>query len=327
MNEIKLGIIGTNFVSDWLCESVDLTDGISNHAVYSRTAEKGGEFAKKHGIGIVYTDMEEFLSSDIDAVYIASPNFLHYPYAKNALEHKKHVLLEKPAALNFAQFEELERIAAENGVILIEAMRPGHDPAVDTVREAMKEIGTIRRAVFDFCQYSSRYDRFRAGEILNAFNPDLGNGALMDIGCYALHVCVMLLGKPKSVYAKSVKLSNGVEGLGSVFLDYGTMIAEVVYSKITESYNPSVITGEDGDVLIGKLSMMESVAVHRRGEDRKILLDNREGSNMVYETEDFVKLIRGEIKPDVFSENTRITLGIMDEIRRQNGIVFPNEGI
>ena len=103
MNDIKLGIIGTNFVSDWLCESIDLTEGIVNHAVYSRTAEKGGEFAEKHGIATVYTDMEEFLSSDIEAVYIASPNFLHYPYAKNAILHGKHVLLEKPAALNTAQ--------------------------------------------------------------------------------------------------------------------------------------------------------------------------------------------------------------------------------
>ncbi|MBR3999233.1 MAG: hypothetical protein IKI93_12940, partial [Clostridia bacterium] len=94
-----------------------------------------------------------------------------------------------------------------------------------------------------------------------------------------------------------------------------------------ESYNPSTITGEDGDVLIGKLSMMESVAVHKRGEEKKILMDNREGMNMVYETADFVRLIRGEIKPDVFARNTRITLGIMDEIRRQNGIVFPDEGL
>ena len=327
MNDIKLGIIGTNFVSDWLCESIDLTEGIVNHAVYSRTAEKGGEFAEKHGIGTVYTDMEEFLSSDIEAVYIASPNFLHYSYAKNAILHGKHVLLEKPAALNTAQFDELTRMAEENGVVLIEAMRPGHDPAVETVREAMGKIGTVRRAVFDFCQYSSRYDKFRAGEILNAFNPDFGNGALMDIGCYAVHVCVMLFGKPKSVYAKSVKLHNGVEGMGTAFLDYGDMTVEVVYSKITESYNPSTITGEDGDVLIGKLSMMETVAVHMRGEDKKMLIENREGMNMIYETTDFVKMIRGELSAELYNSNTRITMEIMDEIRKQNGIVFPNEEV
>lgn len=327
MNDIKLGVIGSNFVSDWLCDSAAVSAGIENYAVYSRTQEKGAEFAAKHDIPHVYTDMEAFLSSDIDAVYIASPNFLHYPYAKNAILHGKHVLLEKPAALNTAQFEELLKLAKENGVVLIEAMRPGHDPAMELVRESMTGIGTVRRAVFDFCQYSSRYDKFRAGEILNAFNPAYGNGALMDIGCYALHVCVMLFGEPEAVYAKSVKLHNGVEGMGTVLLTYGDMTAEVVYSKITESYNPSIITGEDGDILIGKLSMMESVALHRRGEEKQVLLDNRAENNMIYEIADFVKMIRGEMTPDACNRNTRITLGIMDEIRRQNGIEFPDEQV
>lgn len=325
MNDIRLGVIGTNFVSDWLCDSVAVSEGIINHAVYSRTQEKGKEFAEKHGIPHVYTDMEAFLLSDVDAVYIASPNFLHEPYAKKAILHGKHVLLEKPATLNAVQFDALERLARENGVILMEAMRPGHDPAIESVRTAMAKIGTIRRAVFDFCQYSSRYDKFRAGEILNAFDPTLGNGALMDIGCYALHVCVKLFGAPQSVYARSVKLHNGVEGMGTVFLDYGDFGAEVVYSKITESCHPSVITGEDGDVLIGKLSMLESVALCRRGEEKQILLDNREGNNMVYEVADFVKMVRGETDAEESNRITHITLTIMDEIRRQNGIVFPQE--
>ena len=96
MEDLKLGIIGTNFVSDWLCDAVKETDGIENSAVYSRTHEKGSEFAAKHGIGCVYTDMDEFLCSDIDAVYIAAPNKFHYGYAMKAVNAGKHVLLEKP---------------------------------------------------------------------------------------------------------------------------------------------------------------------------------------------------------------------------------------
>lgn len=322
MSNIKLGVIGTNFVSDWLCDSVKLSDGIENHAVYSRTAEKGTEFADKHGIDKIYTDMEEFLSSDIDAVYIASPNFLHYEYAKNAINHGKHVLLEKPATLCRDEFEELTKLAKEKNVVIIEAMRPGHDPAIETAREAMGKIGTIRRAVFDFCQYSSRYDKFKAGEVLNAFKPELGNAAIMDIGCYAVHVCVMLFGKPKSVYARSIKLHNGFEGMGTIFLDYGDMQAEVVYSKITESYNPSVITGEDGVVLLGKLSVMDGVELCMRGQEKITLVPNRDYCNMIYEVADFVKIINGEMSADKFHENTYITLDIMDEVRRQNCVEF-----
>ena len=96
MNPIKLGIIGSNFVTDWLCESVQKTEGIILHAMYSRTEERGREFAGKYGIASVFTDLDAFLSSDIDAVYIASPNFLHAYQAIKAMEKGKHVLVEKP---------------------------------------------------------------------------------------------------------------------------------------------------------------------------------------------------------------------------------------
>ncbi len=322
MNPIKLGIIGSNFVADWLCDSVDLSKGIVNHAIYSRTVERGTEFAGKHNIPNVFTDMEEFLSSDIDAVYIASPNFLHCPYAIAAMNHGKHVLVEKPAALSEAEFLKMEACARKNGVVLLEAMRPAHDIALDEVRRAISQIGTLRRAVFEFCQYSSRYDKFRAGEIMNAFNPSLGNAALMDIGVYALHCCVMLFGEPKSISSKSVILHNGMEGMGTVFLDYDQCQAEVIYSKITESVNPSDITGEDGSVLIGKLSTLDSVILHKRGHEPESLLSARSENNMIYEIADFIRLIRGADMP-IYNKITHTTLQIMDEIRKQNGIVFP----
>jgi len=323
--EIKLGIIGSNFVSDWLCESVEVSESIVSHAIYSRTSEKGNEFAAKHNIPNVYTDLEKFLSSDIDAVYIASPNFLHYEQSMAAIVHKKHVLVEKPACLNEKEFNDLEKAAKENNVILLEAMRPGHDIGMEKIREGMKRIGTIRRSVFDFCQYSSRYDKFRAGEILNAFNPTMGNAALMDIGVYALHCCIMLFGEPKDVFSKSVMLHNGMEGMGTVFLDYGTHQAEVVYSKITDSYTPSVIIGEDGTVVINRLSLLETAYLHMRGGDKIDLIEKRSENNMIYEIADFVSAVKGEKSIDHFNEVTRITIRVMDKIREQNGIVFPTE--
>ncbi|MGN1346270.1 MAG: Gfo/Idh/MocA family protein [Eubacteriales bacterium] len=324
MSILKLGIIGSNFVADWLCDAVTLSEGIVNHAIYSRTAERGNEFAAKHSIPHVYTDLEAFLSSDIDAVYLASPNALHAPQAIAAMNHGKHVLVEKPAALSAAEFDRMCECARDNGVVLLEAMRPAHDPAMQTIRGAMAKVGTIRRATLEFCQYSSRYDRFRAGEILNAFNPSLGNAAVMDIGVYALNVCITLFGAPKEVLSRSVLLPNGMEGMGTAFLDYGSMQAEVVYSKITDSVTPSVITGEDGSLKIGKLSTLDSLSLCLRGQEPEILFQNREkDSNMVYEIADFVNMIHGKVSPDADQNITRETLRVIDEIRRQNGIVFP----
>ena len=322
---LLLGVIGSNFVADWLCDTVKITEGVTLAAVYSRTEERGRAFAAAHDIPAVYTDMEAFLSSDIDAVYIASPNICHFPQAMDAVRHGKHVLVEKPACLNEAQFRTLLKAAEENGVTVLEAMRPGHDPAMERAREAMGKIGAVRRAVFDFCQYSSRYDRYKQGEILNAFNPDLGNAALMDIGVYAVHCCVMLFGKPESVYAKSIVLPNGMEGMGTAFLTYSGMQAEITWSKITDSASPSVILGEGGAVLMGKLSTVESVTLVPRGGEAEDVTGERPENNMVYELSDFLAAVRGEANPALWQENTALTLSLMDEIRRQNGIVFPGE--
>ncbi len=322
---LNLGIIGSNFVADWLCNAVDLSDGIRNHAVYSRTTERGNEFAGKHGIPHVYTDLEAFLSSDIDAVYIASPNFLHFPQAMAAMEHGKHVLVEKPAALTAAQFAEMRDCAKKNNVILIEAMRPAHDEALATIRENLANIGTVRRAVLEFCQYSSRYDKFRAGEVMNAFNPALGNAAVMDIGVYAIEVAVLLFGSPKDIVSRSVILHNGMEGMGTTFLDYGTHQVEIVYSKITHSVTPSVITGEDGSLKLGKLSTLDSLTYCPRGGEEVVIFEGREDGtdgNMVYEVANFVKMIAGTADAAPYQDATAETLKIIDEIRRQNNIEF-----
>ena len=131
--------------------------------------------------------------------------------------------------------------------------------------------------------------------------------------------------RPKDIFARSVKLSNGFEGMGSVFFDYGDFQAEVVYSKITDSFNPSVITGEDGYISIGKLSMMEYADVKmRNGSEETLFRDRFSGSstNMVYEVGDFEKAVRGELDVKKYHEYTEETLKIIDEIRKQNGIDF-----
>lgn len=322
---IKMGVIGSNFVSDWMCESIAESDGIEVAAVYSRTLEKGREFAEKHSIPEIYTDIDKFMASEIDGVYIASPNFLHYPYAKKAVLNGKHVLLEKPVCLNEQQFSSLMKLADENHVIVMEAMRPVHDTALSVIKENLKKVVTVRRSMFDFCQYSSRYDRFRAGEIMNAFNPSLGNAALMDIGVYAVSVCAALYGMPEEIYAKSVILPNGMEGMGTAVLQYQTHQAEIVYSKITESATPSYITGEDGSIIIGKLSTFDKLSLKKRGSEAVQITPERPDNNMIFEISDFVSCINGRMSAECFTQISFITLRIMDEIRRQTNISFPTE--
>ena len=322
MKNVRLGIVGTNFVSDWMSESVSATDGIECTAVYSRTQERGETFASAHGIPNVFTDYESFLSSDIDAVYIASPNSVHFSQAEKAIAHGRHVLCEKPAVTDERGFVSLSEAAKKKGVVLLEAMRPAHDPAIMAVRTSLGRIGKIRRAVLEFCQYSSRYDRFKAGEIMNAFDPKLGNAAVMDIGVYAIETAVILFGEPESVRAKSVMLRNGMEGMGTAVFGYDGFHVEIVYSKIHDSVTPSCICGEDGAITIGKISTGEDVKIKLRGKEAEALCAKPDGNNMVYEVADFVAAINGTLDVSIYTEYTRKTLGIIDEIRRQSGIEF-----
>ena len=197
MSDLIFGIIGTGMISGWFCDAVSEVPGATVGAILSRSADRGAEFAAEKGIYCpVFTDFELFAASGINAVYVASPNCLHKEHTVKSLERGLHVLCEKPIASNADEYEEMHRAAEKNGKVLLEAMRPAHDPCYDKVRENLPRLGKIRRASFEYCQYSSRYDRFKAGEVLRAFDPSYSNAAVMDIGVYPLAVCVSLFGAP-----------------------------------------------------------------------------------------------------------------------------------
>ncbi len=326
--EIKIGIIGTNFISDDFCNAAVKVPGAVLRAVYSRKVETGAAFAERHSIPEVFTDYKKFLSSDIDAVYVASPNFIHCSQTIMALEHKKHVLCEKVMAVNEAEVRSMIDCARRNQVVLLEAMRPDFDPAFDIVEQNLNRIGRLRRATFEFCQYSSRYDKFREGIVMNAFDPTLGNAAVMDIGVYCIHSLVRLFGMPQEIQAFSTKLSNDFDGSGIVLMKYETMIAEAVYSKISVSVNPSVIQGEDGSILIDYISKPEKICLQLRegardtleGAGREILPFIPADNNMIYEIQEFIKLINENNIDHKYLQYSLDTIRVIDEVRRQTCI-------
>lgn len=327
---LKIGMIGTNFISDDFFEAAAQVPGAEICAIYSRKQETGDTFAAKHGIPKVYTDYDEFLDSDLDAVYVASPNFAHCPQTLQALKRKKHVLCEKVMAVNEQEVLSMIDCARENNVVLLEAMRPDFDPAFDLIEENLPRIGKLRRATFEFCQYSSRYDSYREGIIQNAFNPELGNAAVMDIGVYCIHSLVRLFGMPKSIRALSTKLPNGFDGSGIVLMEYDGMTAEAVYSKISVSVNPSVLQGEDGSIMIDYISRPETIRLRLREGSR----DPLEGgnieklpftpvkNNMIFEIQEFLKLVEKNEVNHKYLKYSLDTIRVLDEVKRQIGIRF-----
>ena len=313
MTEIKFGVIGTNFISDKFLDAVSKVDGVSVSGVLSRTVKSGSAFAARHGIPDVYTEIDKMLADEnINAVYIASPNFLHKEHAVRALRAGKNVLCEKSIATDYSEFLEMKSAMKDSGCVLLEAMRPAHDPAILELISNIEKVGSIRRAHFEFCKYSSRYDKFKNGIIENAFDPGIKNSALHDIGIYPLWLAVKLFGEPINIQATSVRLSNGFDGAGEIVMDYGDKIATVSYSKITEGALPSYIEGENGTLLIDKISEPGLITLKMRGEKSTVLYSSDCENNMIFEISAFRDMIRGRIDNFPFIETSEALMRTVD---------------
>ena len=323
---INIGIVGTNFITDRLIEGAKLVSDAKISAVYSRSEEKGKEFAEKHNIEYVFTSLEEMAKSDvIDAVYIASPNSLHASQAILFLNNKKHVLGEKAFASNTKEVDEMIKAAKENKVVLMEAMKSTLLPNFKVVKDNLYKIGKVRKYFASYCQYSSRYDKYKAGEVLNAFKKELSNGALMDIGVYCIAPMVNLFGKPKTIKANGIMLKTGVDGEGSILFGYDDMEAAVIYSKISNSYLPSEIQGEEGSIIIDRINTFDRIKIiYRDGREEDLSLEHEE-ANMCYEVQEFVNLIKSDEKESKVNslKNSRDVIEVIEEARKQIGVIYP----
>lgn len=229
---MKLGIVGTGtivkevlpFLRGWGWEPVALCGT-------PRSKAEAEQLSIDNNVPSVYCDYAEMLAkADIDAVYIAVPNFLHYNFVKQALEAEKNVIVEKPMTSNDWEAEALETFAREKSLYLFEAITTVYLPNYLKTKEWLSRIGEIKIVSCNFSQYSRRYDALRAGEILPAFDPAKSGGALMDLNLYNLHWLIGLFGEPKAVrYAAN--LERGIDTSGILTLDYGSFHAVSIAAK------------------------------------------------------------------------------------------------
>ncbi|MGN7494122.1 Gfo/Idh/MocA family protein [Paenibacillus sp. SAF-054] len=322
---MRFGTIGTNWITERFLHAAEENDDFKLTAVYSRTEDKGREFAAQFGSPKVYTDLTAMASSDeIDAVYIASPNSFHAEQAILCMNHGKHVLCEKPLATNSAEVRRMIEAAEKNQVVLMEALKSTLMPNFKIMKENLYKIGQVRRYFAGYCQYSSRYDAFKEGTVLNAFNPEYSNGALMDLGIYCIYPMVSLFGKPEAVKAVGVMLSSGVDGEGSLVMRYPDMDAVVMYSKISDSFLPAEIQGENGTMVIDRINQPYDVKIQYRDGSIENLTQQQIHESMYYELEEFIRMIgRGKLSSKINSHETSIAVAeVMEDARRQIGLKY-----
>ncbi len=200
-------------------------------------------------------------------MYIASPNAYHFAQSKLFLQNGKHVFCEKPIVTKAAEYDELLSFADKSGLIYAEAIMSRHYKGRKKLFKGLSQIGNISAARINFCQRSSRYDAFMAGEHMNIFDMSLCAGTLMDLGVYCVYAAVDMFGMPKNIKACASFFENGADKSGSAIFEYDGFTAVLTYSKAGQSVSDSEIVGDSGVLKIGSVSQYGDISLVKGGAE------------------------------------------------------------
>ncbi|WP_067727592.1 Gfo/Idh/MocA family protein [Oceanobacillus damuensis] len=320
--------IGTSWITEKFIEATNASGKAKLHSVYSRSSEKAKQFAEENGGAKWYTDIDEMLQEPTDFIYIASPNTLHYDHVLKSVIQGKHVFCEKPLVYTEDQWEKLEREASRQEVFIFEGHRHLFTPNYDLLKEALPNTGQVSGALLQYIQYSSRYDAYKKGEVPNIFSKEFAGGALMDLGVYPLSMAIDLFGEPQDIHYFPVKLSNGIDGSGTLVVMYNGFHVTIMCSKIAQGTIPSEIHGEDGTLTIDHLAPINTISFYdRKTKKTEVLTQTSPELDMVYEVEAFVRMIEENDKTyhDELMERSRLVVKYLEIVRKKEGIFFPGE--
>ncbi|WP_060667825.1 Gfo/Idh/MocA family protein [Oceanobacillus caeni] len=289
---ISYSTIGTSWITESFIEAVNLTGKAVLSSVYSRTEDGAKSFATKNGADRWYIELDEMLKENTDFVYIASPNTLHFEHIIKVIKAKKHVFCEKPMALTEEQLQIISGLAEEENVFVFEGYRHLYSPNYEIFKNTVEKIGSVRSCVLHFNQYSSRYDALKEGKKPNVFSKEFAGGALTDLGVYPLSMAIDMFGEPSNLDYYPVMLDNGVDGSGTLVLDYRSFVVTILCSKITQAIMPSEIQGEEGTITIDHIAPIRKISYYdRKNKQMNELAVEQEEQDMVYEAEAFIQMI------------------------------------
>lgn len=331
-NTVRFALVGTGRISSWILRGARENERFEAVAVCSRSLERARAFAQAQGIPAAYDDLDAMLRDpSVDAVYIGTPNHTHYGIAMKCLRAGKHVLCEKPLSANEDEAVEMVAEARRLGLILMEAMISTLNPNFLKAASLMKEIGPIRRYSASFCQYSSKYEALQRGEVATAFDPLCAGGALMDIGIYTIWPMVYLLGEPLGISGQHI-LTRDIPGRGVTDLQgtidfvYPGLNATVFYSKIADSFLPTEISGEGGNLVLDRIHICRSLTYFPHGAPASGRGPESAGKDLsvgalrddyFYEFQEFISCVLSGRESAVNSPDTSIAvLRILDRVRK-----------
>lgn len=331
---MRVGIIGTGMIVRDFLTFAPSVEGLEITTICAtpKSEEKVKKLCEMYHINTYYIDIDEMLKDEeVDVVYIAVPNHLHYTFTKKAIEANKHVICEKPFTSNLKELQHLACLAKKKNLILLEAVTTHYLPNTIHIKESLKELGSIRIVSANYSQYSSRYDDFKMGKILPAFNPEMSGGALMDLNIYNINFVVSLFGRPKHIHYQA-NMERGIDTSGVLTLDYDEFKCVCIGAKDCKAPTFTTIQGDKGCISINTpVNRLEeyTVLMNQVTKDcKQRTYDYNQGKHRMYhEFVAFVDVIdsKNYNKAREMLEVSLITMEIQTEARKTAGIIFASD--
>ena len=321
---IRFGIIGAGAIAHAFSKAC-LDSHCPLQGIASRDIERAKAFQKQYGFREVYDNYESlYLDPLVDAIYVATPHGLHYEQMLAILKHKKHILCEKSFTLNAKQAKHIFEIAKAQHVFVMEAMWTRFLHLTRTVLSKVQQgvIGQITSLKVDFAFASQPSDASRL------FNPSLGGGALLDVGIYPITYANLFLGKPEIIVSKAKLTSALVDGTIDLEYSYPNQKAYLHGSIIEEGGKDAYIYGELGYIKVPFFWGAHEAFIYDLNHQ---LIEHihipHKSNGYEYEIEAFIEAIENKTfrTPYMNVEDTLSILEQMDTIRKQVGVVYPNE--
>lgn len=323
---LRWGIVGPGWIADHFASALRNHTDQQLVAVSSRSRDKAQAFARKWSISHACMGINELLArDDIDAVYIATPHNHHFPDGLRVIEAGKHLLIEKPLALNAAQAKQLQQAATARNVLCIEAMWCNFTPKYDVIRQLLADgaLGDIHSLIADHGEFFSTDHRI--------FNAELAGGPLLDLGSYLVSFSVGVGGAPDTIVAKGQNATAEINGQTSMLFTHANGMHSVLHTTLfSNTPGSAVIAGRDASLVLdgqfyapGNFRLISS--------DGQRTLHWQEPNNryvqLCHEINHFAWCIgQNRFDSPIHSLNSAIvTLAAMDEVRKQIGVVFNEE--
>ena len=322
--DLNWAVLGTGVIANEMAKAlVKMNKRL--YAVANRTHQKALDFAERYGVQKVYDQIDEVFEDEaVDIIYITSPHNTHYEFMKKALEHGKHILVEKSITLNSRELDEMIALAAEKKLVLAEAMTIWHMPIYKKLWEIVQsgQLGRVQIITMNFGSFKeyNMSNRF--------FNMNLAGGAMLDIGVYALSIVRSFMEeKPEDIVSQWKASPTGSDEQATILLkNKQEQMATVALSMHSKQPKRAMISCEKGYIEIMEYPRADKAVIVDAESGERTEIESGETANaLYYEMMDMEQAVRSGDASNMQLQYSKDVMDIMTKLRKDWGMKYPGE--